>query len=521
VLWADLAEHQDALRCRRLPPPGSTRLPDVDDDKLRCDSELCLKCAGGDVRLGDRLTSSEGTCVSCGAAGATFRIHDIAQAVDSIYAQIVARDDPVAGLLGKLKTPAAVIEELLGEPHPGVARTVANCLSEAESKDVADGKEPRYADEEFYSIEFRTSNELEERWERFEAGVKYGGRFFRHDERNFLDEIFRPLLSGELHGGTAPIVTLGPESEIKTVFRGRVANSFDDQKRILENPTRELAPPPPRLRTAGRMNVAGTAAFYGCVDVATCVAELAVPFGGTAIVGGFAFIKPVRVLDMRLLSRAGTQQSYFEPNLIRNVEYSRFMRSLRNLLRAPIVESDRALDYLPTQMVAEYLAQICDLDGVITVSSVAPEAAREKSFEDIDDFNAGEEELELKTGINIVLFPHAAGVVGSLSEPRRTVKSISGPLLPWISRRGGSMFVVETGDPPMNLSDSDYMADPYFGDAWEPTLELREETLVLAQPRAITYDVATSWLLIGQPHKIDDPLDLRRSAFGTPEPRDG
>ena len=58
------------------------------------------------------------------------------------------------------------------------------------------------------------------------------------------------------------------------------------------------------------MNAAGVPAFYGATDVDTCVAELAIPIGGAAIVGKFELLEPVHVLDLRLLSRASPRYSY-------------------------------------------------------------------------------------------------------------------------------------------------------------------------------------------------------------------
>jgi len=61
------------------------------------------------------------------------------------------------------------------------------------------------------------------------AGVKHHGRFFLDYEREYLKKIFTPVLRGDLHRRTPPIMTLGaPDAEINIIYRGRSSNSQSD-----------------------------------------------------------------------------------------------------------------------------------------------------------------------------------------------------------------------------------------------------------------------------------------------------
>jgi hypothetical protein len=462
--------------------------------ELSGESQICLGCVGGDEFLWRRLDEAgegqdDAACAICGVVGQTQSLEMIADVFDPIYRRSVRYEGDYRPWKGERETPDAVIREMLSDPNDDLVTALVDFLSENEAYSVHhDGNAPMYdAMSESYVLDVPPSGAYEEQWAGFVAGVKHHGRFFLDHEREYLKKIFEPVLRGDLHRGTPPIVTLGaPDSEISVIYRGRPANSQSEQRTIFANPTRELAPPPPSLRTGNRMNAAGTAAFYGATDVTTCVAELAVPFGGAAIVGKFEFISSVRVLDLRLLSRANRFTSYFDPQVEDNAGYLRFMRGLRNRLRLPVLKGNETLDYLPTQMIAEYLAHDAGLDGIMFVSSVVGEAAAEYLYEDEDEDAAGEADIARKTGVNVVLFPHAAIVEGDLASPKRRILKVEEPVL--LSGGTGWLFVkvAKEAQPPV---DSPEINDPLFNDALEPTLKLVEDKVVLARPRAIEYDV--------------------------------
>ncbi len=468
-------------------------MAESDPDLLVEDSAICLECTGGDSQVELRIARDgrDANCAVCGRSKRTIPFVLLLDMIDAVFRKYVRYRDPWPWGRG-LSTPNEIIHDaILGCESDALVEALVRLLQERERYGVAhDGDTPLYdAFSESYEISVPYSSDYDDEWERFEEGVKHRGRFFLDDERDYLERIFRPVLRGDLHRGQPPFITLGDENaQIRVIYRARAANTAAEQKRIFGNPARELAPPPATLRTAGRMNPAGVGAFYGATDVSTCVAELAIPFGGAAIVGTFEFLRPVRVLDLRLLSRASLSVSYFDPDLDNKVGYRRFMQRLRNLLRKPVIPGAEPLEYLPTQMVAEFLSHE-NLSGVIFVSSVTPEAGEEARYEASSEELGldGEGDLARTTGLNIVLFAHAALVEGR--PPRRRVLRVerpqdlgSLPIEGWLDVR------VAPGLPP---DDRESIPYPAFDDAVEPTLKLIEDEVVLAVPQSIEYRVST------------------------------
>jgi RES domain len=465
---------------------------------LNEDSRVCLSCAGGDDYIAQEIADNgkAATCDVCGLTKGTLALSELAKMAEDVFDKYVTYNDPEPYPLAPLSTPNELVQGYILEcESDALADAIVDYLHDEHEYGVMhDGNTRMYeAHCENYRLEVPHASNFDEEWERFELGVKHRGRFYLIAEKEYLERIFRPLLDGELHRGTPPAETVGaPDSKFKMIYRARVANTEAEQKRILENPPRELAPPPPTLRTAGRMNAAGVIAFYGATDVGTCVAELAVPFGGAAVVGEFRFERPVKVLDLRLLSRSAMAVSWFDPECANKVNYARFMRSLRNKLRKPIMPGAETLDYLPTQMVAEFLATE-GFDGVMFVSSVTPEArdeAEEEGFFEVEG-TEGDADIARTTGINIVLFWRAALVTGEMGPPVRRIVAVK-PLVEFRSPFDNWLYVETAPLPQQEHQPDACLAYPIFDDSIEPTLTLPEDGVMVAIPKSIEYKVATA-----------------------------
>jgi hypothetical protein len=157
------------------------------------------------------------------------------------------------------------------------------------------------------------------------------------------------------------------------------------------------------------MNATGISVFYGAMEPDTCIAEVRAPVGSYVVLGRFEIIRPVRFLDLDLLTKITPDGSFFDPQFVLDLELTKvttdgswfdpqfvtdsnraaFLRHLVDDISRPIMPRDEEFEYLPTQAVSEYLA-LCvkpRLDGIIFHSA---QTARE--------------------GRNVVLFHHAAGV---------------------------------------------------------------------------------------------------------------
>lgn len=115
------------------------------------------------------------------------------------------------------------------------------------------------------------------------------------------------------------------------------------------------------------MNAAGISVFYGARDVETCVAEIRPPVGAHVVHGRFALMRPVRLLDFDVVENIVDDASYFDMDHDRKAERAAIVRAIAKQIAWPVLPSDELLGYLPTQVIAEYLAERMDpkIDGIL------------------------------------------------------------------------------------------------------------------------------------------------------------
>lgn len=163
------------------------------------------------------------------------------------------------------------------------------------------------------------------------------------------------------------IVEAGPRSELTTVYRARVFQSDERLKAALEAPDLEVGPPPTRAATAGRMNALGISVFYGALDELTAIAEVRPPVASRVLLGRFDIVRPLKLLDLEALRTLYVAGSVFDPDYRPRVEQAVFLERLSRRIARPVMPDDEPFDYLPSQVVADYLAAEADppLDGMI------------------------------------------------------------------------------------------------------------------------------------------------------------
>ena len=226
-------------------------------------------------------------------------------------------------------------------------------------------------------------------WRAFRNEVQTRARFFSPNAEKILDRIFGDLSTLRTHDGKPVIGEIGPTDDDRFVWRARTAQSIDQLKAILKTPTSTMGPPPSKLTPGGRMNAQGIPVFYGAMDAETCISEIRPPVGSYVVVARFEFIQPVCLLDLDVLADVDVKGSLFDPNFGVRLTRAAFLRYLVREISRPVMPQDEAFEYLPTQAVAEYLANKVNpyLDGIIFRSS-----------------QTGEEDR------NLVLFNHACRV---------------------------------------------------------------------------------------------------------------
>lgn len=113
------------------------------------------------------------------------------------------------------------------------------------------------------------------------------------------------------------------------------------------------------------MNPVGISVFYGAFSENVAVAEVRPPVGAVVAVGSFSLLRTVRLLDFSFFPFAYHQESIFSPLYDRLRNKVGFLEKLHRRLSRPVLPSDEALEYLPTQAVAAYVANVIGLDGII------------------------------------------------------------------------------------------------------------------------------------------------------------
>lgn len=217
-----------------------------------------------------------------------------------------------------------------------------------------DGGEPFFADDQTY-VPIRLDGWRHGAlWRRFREAILHRQRFFNDSAKEFLAEIFNGIQNQSDIDNKPAFYRLVPGEE--TVFyRARIVPNDDAFLEIEKNPSAMMGPPPPSLRKAGRMNAAGIAVFYGATEKDTAVAELRPAVGSLISLAAFRVHRSINVLDLTRFTRPGQQLDIFARNqMVRATQWA-FMQSFASEISQPILPGDEHLEYVPAQVVAEYL----------------------------------------------------------------------------------------------------------------------------------------------------------------------
>jgi hypothetical protein len=156
------------------------------------------------------------------------------------------------------------------------------------------------------------------------------------------------------------------------LWRGRVGDQPEESWGAAE-----LASAPHQFAAQSRMSATGISAFYGADSVDTAAAELQQEDPGWATVGAFTPTRPLLVAD--LTDERGLP-SVFDPDFD-SADQRRFLVHFAGEISRPLVNRELVhLDYVPTQVVAEYLrfhhgpnsasaAGYAGIDGIAFTSS--------------------------------------------------------------------------------------------------------------------------------------------------------
>lgn len=259
---------------------------------------------------------------------------------------------------------AASLEETIYDIVQCDDLRVTNGLMEALRKfdwySPGDGEEPFYQEDRNYVFEGVGEGRYSDLWERFKFSVSHRQRFFNSDALKMLREIFDDVPSLKNRDGGWVVYELSGTDQI---YRARRGPTFDKASRIRGAAEKELNAPPRRDRSSGRMNPSGIPVFYGALDPLTALSELRPQVGDYVTVGKFEPGRKLNVIDLTRFQRPLLAMSKFDKRYVRQSQIWKFMQTLMRDIARPVSVHDEHLDYVPTQIVAEFLFEHFLLTG--------------------------------------------------------------------------------------------------------------------------------------------------------------
>ena len=373
-----------------------------------------------------------------------------------------------------------------------IGELLKTCLEAA--TDIQQLLEERHSDLEAAQMgeecEFATNSRYEERgkvdtghfdsmWERFVTSLKTESRYINHSVNETLDGIFHDVENLQSSGEKTVIINAGPGTEIPFLYRARWCRTHDEMESLLVTPDRELGPPPHRLSGSNRMSARGISVFYGASSVETSISEIRPPVGCEVVTAKFSIIRALRLLNLPALENILESGSKLDPLFIRKRERAAFLRTLTRRIVDPVLPGEEDFSYIPTQVIAEYLADPTqfDLDGILYPSVQLSGTAQLSTISPEESYN-------------VVLF-HKASRVRWHTLPAREDCRIS-----YVRQFSDDDWepdicvteIVKDGNGTF-LPDMD--KDPYLKDNREPSLEIDLSSVSVHSIRVARFEYST------------------------------
>lgn len=203
------------------------------------------------------------------------------------------------------------------------------------------------------------------RYEKFAKEVCEDRRYFLSEQSMvFLKDLANKLCE---HGTTVPANTI--------LYRAR-ANDYEhlDYQKFKEDPIdKKNMKPRSNLRSQGRLNAHNINALYLAFDEGTAISECRAYVGAPVSLGTFSVKRDLRVLDLKqevgwwwYFTKYSDPKTYISDVLCRPLEH----------------EHQKSRDYIPTQVIAEYLRYKIGIDGIIYSSQFQSEGSSAQGNEE-------------------------------------------------------------------------------------------------------------------------------------------
>ncbi|CAI2717362.1 RES domain-containing protein [Nitrospina watsonii] len=451
---------------------------------------LCHECVGDSfLKAKIKKGSKNRGCSFCHRRTKSLPLEEVAEKVNATFSQLFIPGGMEPSIsesdsweweqIGE--TDAEIFERIMGVDYE-VAEKVSNILGEKHNfVALKEGETALYGGDTLYELAPIRPYDTTSLWKSFCENIKHQSRYFDPSSKEILDYIFNGIIEHQRYFSKKVILDITPVSNNRFIYRARKALKSSERIKICKNPEVELGPPPPNIVIAGRMNPSGIPVFYGAYDERTCVSEIRLPVGGMAVIGKFEVIKPIKVLDLTAFEEY-PKVEYFDPDFEYIMAQWEFAHILHKEISKPILPGDEVLDYLPTQLIAEYLSNQFNpkLDGIIYYS---PQ-------------NLNNEEEAPK---NIVLFRHSAVV--KKSDIAKSEKASEDHFFSeHFTEHDYQIFKEPQGGQGLNRVDDEFWSsDPYtdvYGMEWVdlypqmenlPYLRLVEDSLRIYKVSSIVY----------------------------------
>ncbi len=363
-------------------------MPESDDDDRPAGKRICHTCVK-EAFISNVIKSAGKTsgCDYCGVTAPSVTIEELAdrieQAFDEHYTRTPSQPDSwqermmadresryvweregaraadaIQDAAGIEEAPAADVLEILQVRH-------------GDFDAAAMGEECEFDDDAHYEEIGPDNQAWHEEWNDFEHSIKTNARFFSPTAVEHLAAVFGGIDKLRTHDKRPLVVEAGPGTALEHLYRARVFQNDDKLQEALCRPDLHLGSPPRNAARAGRMNAQGISVFYGATNESVAVAEVRPPVGSKVAVAKFAITRKLRLLDLTALEDAHDTGSIFDPSLKHRLERVGFLRTLGGRMASPVMPDDEAVEYLPTQAVADFLATMNEprLDGIIFPSA--------------------------------------------------------------------------------------------------------------------------------------------------------
>ena len=365
---------------------------------------VCWQCVGEEyLRAEINREGMVRQCSYCGKTRESFTVGGLAERIECAFGQHYMRLTHEATYWQEFVVGVAVggdsAVDAIGEAaqiDPEIAEDVQKILEAKHADFGATGEETEFNSESYYEKKGIGGVFWELSWMMFEKELKTEARFFNKSVEAHLSSLFNDLERITTDGRSPLLIDAGPSTSVNTLYRARVFESDEELKKALCQPDSKLGPPPDRSARAGRMNANGISVFYGATDANVAIAETRPPVGSQVAVATFEIIRPIRLLDITAFDTIAENGSIFDEELAKRMERAVFLQSLSRRIAKPIMPDDEALDYLPTQAIADYFAtrSAPEIDGIMFQST----------------------QCRLVNALNVVLF-HKAARVEAMNVP--------------------------------------------------------------------------------------------------------